>query len=113
MGLAVLLAVQAAAAAPAPMPIDFDLARLRAADPFGESRVCDRTAADAIVVCGRRVPRGAAYPMAEMARRYERGPLVAETGLGGSVTGRAFVEAVELDRGAVSNRFMIGIRIPF
>ncbi len=108
MAMAILLALQAPAAGGDPVPVDFDLARLAAA----ERRGCDRGDADAIVVCGRRDP-GGAFPMEEMARRYARRPLVAETDLGNGVTGRTYLEAYPLDRGAVSNRIMVGVRIPF
>ena len=110
MAMAILLALQAPAASAdaAPVPIEFDLARLASA----ERRGCERGDPDAIVVCGRRDP-GGAFPMDEMARRYARRPLIAEMDLGNGVTGRTYLEAYPLDRGAVSNRIMFGIRIPF
>jgi hypothetical protein len=40
-------------------------------------------------------------------------PTRAEVDLGGNVQGRVHAEAVAMDRGAVSNRVMIGIRWPF
>ena len=105
--MALLLALQApAAAAAAPLRIDFDLARVRPADP------CKEPTGSEIVVCGRR-PSGAGYPMAEMERRYRRRPLAAETGIGGGATARAYVEGVEMGQGMVSKRVMVGIRVPF
>ena len=117
MSLALMLAVQAAApAAAAPAPIDFDLARLRPIqfelDTVGGSDGCRRDDADAILVCGRRA-RGGAFPFAEMARRYAVEPIVAEIGLGGNLRGGLVTEAYPLDRGAVSNRAMVRIRLPF
>jgi hypothetical protein len=109
MSLALLLVLQASSpAAPrdAPLAIDFDLARVRPADP------CKEPAGSEIVVCGRR-PSGGGYPMAEMERRYRNKPIVAETGIGGGATARAYVEQVEIAPGMVSKRAMVGIRIPF
>jgi hypothetical protein len=114
MALALLLAFQAAAA-PAPAPpappalatIDFDLARYRPAEPGG----CER-GAEAIIVCGRRRGNGA-YPMPEMERRFAFHPFVAETGLAGTTTANIHSEAVAMDRGLVSNRIMVGIKLPF
>ena len=117
MSLTLMLALQAAApAAAAAAPIDFDLARVRPIrfdlGAVGGSAGCRRDGPDAILVCGRRV-RGGAFPFAEMARRYAVGPIVAETGLGGNLTGSMVAEAAPLDRGAVSNRAMVRIRLPF
>ena len=118
MALTLMLALQAAAAAPAPAPpiapIRFDLASLRAgrSDPLGRARGCTSGDSAEILVCGRRSSTGA-YPLAEMTRRYAPGPIRAETRLFGSVVGRAYGESVVLDRGAVSHRAMIGIRLPF
>lgn len=107
MSLALLLALQApAAAAAGPLPIDFDLARVRPSDP------CKEPTGSEIVVCGRRQGRGG-YPMAEMERRYRHKPLVAETGIGGGATARAYVEGVEIAPGVVSRRAKVGIRLPF
>jgi hypothetical protein len=111
MSLTLILALQAAAAHPAPVlaPIDFDLARLRPVE-FGLGR-CGRADPSAIIVCGRR-SRGA-YPLGDMAAIFEPRPIRAEAGFGGNLIGRVFGQSVELDRGAVSNRAMIGIRLPF
>jgi hypothetical protein len=108
MAAAFLIALQAAAAAtpaPAPIPLDFDLARVaRGLD-------CGVQSASLIVVCGRLSARDA-YPMGEMARRYGRGPLRAEFGVGGG-TARAYTEQVDFGQGRISNRVMVGIRMPF
>jgi len=118
MSLALMLALQAAAAAPAaPAPlaaIDFDLARLPPAEGgFGPpGRACRSDDPATILVCAR--PRGAgAYPIDEMARLFMPRPIVAEMRLGGGATGALYGEQVGLDRGAVSNRFMVGIRLAF
>ena len=109
MAAAFLIALQAAAASvpsvAAPVPVDFDLAR------HALARGCGADAGGAIVVCGRLSARGA-YPMAEMARRYERGPLRAEFGVGGA-TGRVYTEHVDFGQGRISNRVMIGVRTRF
>ncbi|MEA3044360.1 MAG: hypothetical protein QOH47_2198 [Sphingomonadales bacterium] len=112
MSLTLILALQAAAPpASALAPIDFDLARLpRLAIGIGGLR-CDRADPTAIVVCARR--GGGAYPLDEMARMFEPGRIVAETRLFGNVIGDAHVEAVPMDRGAVSNRAMLRLRLPF
>jgi hypothetical protein len=116
MSLALMLVLQAAVPPPAPLvaPIDFDLARYRADGPglALSGRDCAAGAPAAIVVCGRR-RSGGDYPMEEMARLYEQGPLIAETGLIGNLRARAFVERVEFPGGQVSNRLMVGIRLPF
>jgi hypothetical protein len=109
MTLTLLLALQAAAPpAPAPevRPISFDLARYRAAQPD-----CGRPTGSDILICGRRPVNG--YPLDEMARLFEAGPLVAEIGLGGTVRGAAFVESVTFPGGMRSNRVMVGIKMPF
>ena len=118
MSLILIAALQAAApAAPQPMArIDFDLADIRPAEVDGlrldPLRDCPRASPDEILVCGRR-PRRDDYPMEAMARLFAPQPIVAEMRLGGDLTGRAFVDSVVLDRGAVSNRVMIGITLPF
>lgn len=118
MSLTLLMALQAAAPATAQrvLSIGFDLADVRAAEEEGalpyQRRDCRRGAGDEIVVCGRR-PSDEAFPMDEMARRYAEEPIVAEMGLGGGATARTLVEQVQLDRGAMSNRVMIRITIPF
>lgn len=118
MSLILIAALQAAApAAPEPMArIDFDLADIRAAEADGLRlepwRDCRRSSPDEILVCGRR-PRRDDYPMEAMARLFAPEPIVAEMSLGGGTTGRAYVDSVTLDRGAVSNRIMFGITLPF
>jgi hypothetical protein len=112
MSLTLILALQAAAPPPSALaPIDFDLARLpRREFALGGDR-CNRADPVAIVVCARR--GGAGYPLGEMARIFEPGRIVAETRLFGNVIGDAHVEAVPMDRGAVSNRAMLRLRLPF
>ena len=106
MAMTFLLALQAVA--PVPVPGGFDLRDVPRADAIDG---CARDEAGAIVVCGRRP--GPGYPMEEMDRLYARRPLVAETGLGGGVTGRVYLDAAPMARGEVSRRVMVGVRIPF
>jgi len=120
MSLAFMLLVQAAAAAaPPPLPptagllrIDFDLGRYRPAESGSGS--CTGAGADPeeVVVCGRRRQDGG-YPFAEWARLFAPRPLVAEIGIIGNVRGDMHVESVVLDRGAVSNRVMLRLKLPF
>lgn len=116
MYLALMLVLQAAAPPPAPpvTPIAFDLARYRPADAgfAATTRPCRSGDPATIVVCGRRGGAGA-YPLDEMAVIFEPRPLVAEIGLIGNLRARAFVDSVELGPGMVSNRFMVGIVLPF
>jgi len=117
MALAFLLALQAVAAPPsqpAPAPIVFDLARL---EPLRHGlaragRGCGPRAGGEILVCGVR-PRGGDYPLAEMTRRFAPRPIVAETGIAGGATVRAYVEGATLANGVISNRVMVGVRLPF
>jgi hypothetical protein len=113
MSLALMMLVQAAAPPQPLAAIDFDLARYQPADldrwALGPS--CIRTDPWEITVCGRR-SRGT-YPLEEMAALYEPRRIVAETGIVGNLKGGAYVEAVELQPGVVSNRLLVGIRIPF
>jgi hypothetical protein len=114
MVLALILALQAAppAAPPSLVAVDFDLARYRPADEdWTTLRTCSRAEPGTIIVCGRR--GGGAYPLAEMARIFEPGPLRAEMGIAGNMRGDIHAESVALDRGAVSNRVMVRIRVPF
>ena len=118
MSLALLMSFQAAAApAPPAAPqdvraIDFDLARIRSADMPGIESLfaCDRSQGADIVVCGRR--GGNAYPLAQMSRIYETGPLRAETRIGGT-TVHAYTESVGFPSGRISKRIMFGIKLPF
>lgn len=116
MSLMLSFALQAAASAPAGpvLNVDFDLADVRPMEWSigGMTQRCDRQGPGDIVVCGRRSSEDA-YPYAEMARLFEPRRIVAETPIGRGMTGRAFVESVTLDRGAVSQRVMVGIRVPF
>jgi hypothetical protein len=112
MALSLVLALQAAAQSP--LPIDFDLSRLRP-DEFALDRLpgsCRRGAGEEIVVCASR-PSREAYPYAEMERLFRARPIRAEMRLGSNMTGRAYLEQGPGDRGAVSNRVMFGIRLPF
>ena len=109
-----ILALQAAA--PAPMPEDFDLARLRPIE-FGVpgrqgSDGCVASDPSSILVCGRR-RRDGDYPYEAWAREFERRPIVAETELPGDVMAAVHGESATLDRGAISHRVMLRIRVPF
>ena len=120
MSLALMLLLQAGAvpppAPPAPVRIDFDLARYRpGVGGEGDAAPACRGRAGGpgeVVVCGPR-RSGGAYPFAEMARRYAVRPLMAETGIVGNVRGDVHGETVELDRGAVSQRAVVRLRLPF
>ncbi|MBV9883634.1 MAG: hypothetical protein JO276_11550 [Sphingomonadaceae bacterium] len=118
MPLALLLALQAAApAAPPPaaaagiVDSDFDLARFQPPSLGLPGRGCARADPSAIIVCGRR--SAGAYPLAEMALIFEPRHMVAQTRLGGNFIGDVHVESVPMDRGQVSNRVMVGVRLPF
>jgi hypothetical protein len=112
MALYLILALQAAAApAPALAEVDFDLARYRQVE-LGLG-ACRRDPSE-IVVCARR--EGGAYPLAEMARIFEPGRIVAEARIAGNLTGDLHLEQVQprpADRGGVANRIMFGLRLPF
>jgi hypothetical protein len=115
MTLPLLLALQAAAA-PAPAPatsipeIDFDLARYSQSE-LGLGRSACRRDATEIVVCAPH-SRGD-DPLEEMARLFEPGRLVAETRLMGNLVGGVRVERAVLGNGEVSNRILVGVRLPF
>jgi hypothetical protein len=114
MTLAILVALQAAAAAPAPPAVDpteFDLASLERADGRFASTIGCRREPGEITVCAQ--PSGGGYDFDEWARIFATRPLVAETHLTGSLTGRAYVESHTLPNGMVSKRAMVGIRLPF
>ena len=75
---------------------------------------CLPAAGTEVLVCGPRRGGPGDYPLAYWARVFgPEPPIRAEMGLGGNVTGRIYSEAVPMDRGAVSNRAMIGIKLPF
>ena len=96
------------AAAPPVAALDFDLARYRSA----ATGTCLGASGADVLVCGRR--RGGDYPLAYGARIFgPESPVRAELGLGGGMTGRVYTDAVPMDRGAVSKRVMVGIRMPF
>jgi len=115
MALALLFAFQAAAAAPPALPrIDFDLARYGEVGLGLGRDACPRADPSAIVVCARR--GGGAYPLGEMARIFEPGRIVARARLAGNLTGDVHLEQAQAwpaDRGAVANRIMVGLRLPF
>jgi hypothetical protein len=112
MAMILALAMQAAAApAPALPDIDFDLARYTLREPGQDGGACRRDDPNAIVVCAR---RGAGtFPLEEMARIFEPRRLIAETRLTGNLVGDVHAESVPMDRGAVSNRAMVRLRLPF
>lgn len=103
MSLALLLALQAA---PQPLPLDFDLARVKPANP------CETGGAGSdIVVCGRR-PK-ADYDYEKWEREFRTVPLVAETSIGGGAKARVYVESVEMPGGQISKRAMVGVKLGF
>ena len=109
-----MLALQAAA--PAAVPEDFDLARLRPIELGVPGRQgatsCVASDPSSILVCGRR-RRDGDYQYQAWAREYERRPIVAETELSGNVMADVHGESVGVDRGAISHRVMLRIRVPF
>ncbi|HEX8064544.1 MAG TPA: hypothetical protein VF535_15185 [Allosphingosinicella sp.] len=111
MSLALLLALQAAPPAPAapaaPLPIEFDLAKVKPADP------CETGGGGGsdIVVCGRR-PRGD-YEYEKWERLFRTDPLVAEIGIGPGAVARAYVESVQMPGGQISKRVMVGVKVKF
>ena len=112
MGVPWILALEAAAAAAAPLPVDYDLANPTPAErSINATGQCSTEDNVEIVVCGRR--RGPGYDMDKWARIFETKPLVAEADIGGGATARAFLQRVEMPNGEVSNRMMIGIKLPF
>lgn len=114
MTLALLVALQSAAPVAAPPTVDptqFDLATLdRTGGRFASPVGCRREPGE-ITVCAQ--PGGGGYPYDEWARIFATAPLVAETPLSGSLRGRVFVESATLPNGTVSNRAMVGIKLPF
>jgi hypothetical protein len=97
---------QALPQAPAELPaIDFDLARVKPADPC----VTGGSGSE-IVVCGR---RRADYDMEKWARVFRTDPLVAETAIGSGTTVRAYGESVAMPGGQVSKRAMVGVKLKF
>jgi len=117
MHLLLLLAAQTAAPATPPtawqprVGIDFDLADVRSQD--ARAAGCARDGSEEVLVCGRRAPGTGDYPLGEMALVFAQRPIRAEIGLSGSLTGRIHLEQVEVQPGVVSNRVMIGLRLPF
>jgi hypothetical protein len=114
MGLVYLLVLQAAAPPPPHIPggeipvaaIQFDLRNLP--QPSG----CAGVAPDEILVCGRR--DDSVHRIGEMLPEgAPRWLPTAETRLFGNVSGRAYVEQVEIEQGRPSRRAMVGVRLPF
>jgi hypothetical protein len=115
MDLAYLLVLQAAASAQSPQiprgatprpAIRFDLRNLP--QPSG----CAGAGPDEILVCGRR--DDSVYRIGEPLPDEDRLALPeAETRLFGNVSGRVYLEQVELQQGLQSRRVMFGIRLPF
>jgi hypothetical protein len=111
MPLTLMLALQAAAVpAPALLDIHFDLARYGEVELGLGGGACRRDPSE-ITVCARR--SGGAYPLEEMARIVEPERLLAETRIAGNLTGAVRVESAPMDRGAVGNRVLVGLRLPF
>jgi hypothetical protein len=129
MSLHLFMALQTAAvatpAAPAPPPAGSRWAMVQSVvQEFGRggpagfdlrrSGTCLTAAGSDVMVCGPRRGGAGAYPIDYWARIFgPEPPIRAEMDLGGDVQGRIYSEAVPMDRGAVSNRAMIGIRWPF
>lgn len=114
MTLTLLLALQAAAGPVgrgAVAPVDFDLARAKPAEPVLR-RACVGATPDEIVVCGR-PPPGGDYPLEEMAKIYESGPLDSEVSLGEGVRGSVTVSSVEMPGGQISKRAMVNVGVKF
>jgi hypothetical protein len=112
MPIILVLTLQAASAPPPARveAIAFDLGDYRPS-PQGSSG-CGRAEPSEILVCGLR-ERAGDYPLEEQQRRYAGRPLRAETMIGGNVQLRAFVDSATMPNGEVSNRVMVGIRMPF
>jgi hypothetical protein len=75
-------------------------------------RDCARSDEDEIVVCGSR-QKNERYRLPPLPSEYEKGPLKAEAGLGGGVTGNAYLDSEQLANGVISKRVMIGIKTKF
>lgn len=109
MSVALLLSLQAAAPPAAAQPVDFDLAQYRRSPPRG----CGDAQGADILVCGRRLNQDIEITP-EMEKRYgPKGPIKAETDLAEGVVGRVFTESAPMDRGAVSKRALVGVKIAF
>lgn len=109
MSLALLLALQSAPPAPAdrPLPIDFDLARVKPADPC----VTGGGGGSDIVVCGRRP--GGAYDYEKWERVFRTAPLLAETPIGPGAVAGIWVDSVPMPGGQVSKRLLVGVKVKF
>ena len=106
MAVSLLLAMQAAA--PAVEPVGFDLGAL----DRRRSEECGAARGDEILVCGRLDDPRYRLPNVQEAERSLALPR-AEIQLGNGATVRAQLDAVPMDRGAVSNRIMIGFGLRF
>ncbi len=107
MPLILLLGLQVAIAAP--VPTDFDLAKYR------PSPSCESVSPYDVVVCGRRhADRNRLYPIEG---DYETGPFMAQTNIGNMKAGiageRKDFSQDSAHNGMVSNRIMVGLKIPF
>jgi hypothetical protein len=114
MALTLLLALQAAASPAergAVAPVDFDLARAKPGEPVLR-RACAGATPGEIVVCGR-PPPGGDYPLEEMAKIYETGPLDSEVSLGDGVRGSVTVDSVAMPNGEISKRVMVNVGVKF
>lgn len=107
MSLALLLALQSAPQAPTapPLRIDFDLAKVKPADPCKTGG-----GGSIIVVCGRR-PKD--FDFEKWERLFKTDPLLAEKSLGPGTVARAYVESAGMPGGQNSKRAMVGIRVKF
>ena len=106
-----IFALQTAAASAAPLPVDYDLAKAPSEWSMNATGRCGSQDGAEIVVCGRR--GGGGYPMEKWERIFAQKPLVAEADIGRGATARAYVQRVEMPNGEVSNRMMVGIKLPF
>jgi hypothetical protein len=114
MALTLLLALQAAAdpsGGRAVAPVDFDLARAKAGEPVLR-RACTGAMPGEIVVCGR-PPPGGDYPLEQMAKIYESGPLDSEVSLGDGVRGSVTVDSVAMPNGEISKRVLVTVGVKF
>ena len=107
MSLALLLALQSAPTAVPLLPIDFDLARVKAADPCETGSAGDSD----VVVCGRRP--AAVFDFEKWEREFRTKPLRAEKSIGPGAVVRAYTESVEMPGGNISKRAMVGVRVGF
>lgn len=115
MSLSLLLALQAATPMLTDRQLqDFDLKEFeRAAEAGpgpGARRRCASDDPNQIIVCGSRGQGQRLEPLPDI---YEKGPIMAETRLFGRVTGCVCLEKATMPGGAVSNRIVVGLKMPF